>query len=220
MRERAPGKRAVKLHPQNIQDMLEAEEAGQDGSSDESDFDWAAQNANRLRHEVPPGCWSSPCAALMSACPFSLSDVTLDPQGTSLSSATDSSSESASDDSGADEEDEEEEEKSSSMAAEDELQAMPRAAVGYASGRQLCCVCLSSESSIADDELLQCARCYILVHVGCYGNDPLPGESEEEGSEDGESWWFCEPCKALEVAPVCSLCPIDGGAFKQVNCSV
>jgi hypothetical protein len=53
--------------------------------------------------------------------------------------------------------------------------------------------------------LLCCARCRITVHDTCYDEtEHVPG-----------AVWRCEPCRAgIKEQPVCSLCPVAGGAMR------
>lgn len=57
-------------------------------------------------------------------------------------------------------------------------------------------------------------RCGLEVHGNCYGNDEDDHSDVLEGSAVS---WFCESCKAGVPKPVCVMCPIEGGAFKQLD---
>ena len=77
----------------------------------------------------------------------------------------------------------------------------------------VCGICLGSENQ--DDEIVQCDKCGLEVHTLCYGI----ALCEDNGDEpDGEIVpWFCEPCRAGFTNPACMACPVDGGAFKQLD---
>lgn len=82
----------------------------------------------------------------------------------------------------------------------------------------LCSVCL--EDSSEDGDLVECDKCGIAVHEGCYG---IPEEEDHirDNNSDLSSFttvpWFCDTCKAgLDSALCnCELCPTPGGLFKQ-----
>ncbi|KAJ7534582.1 hypothetical protein O6H91_13G100900 [Diphasiastrum complanatum] len=71
-----------------------------------------------------------------------------------------------------------------------------------------CNVCHMQEE-YADNLLLQCDRCRIMVHMACYGELEKP---------DGDLW-LCQLCQpgAPKQIPQCCLCPIRGGAMKPTT---
>ncbi|XP_045804634.1 protein Jade-3 isoform X2 [Trifolium pratense] len=73
----------------------------------------------------------------------------------------------------------------------------------------LCCVCQSTDAN-AEDPIVFCDGCNLMVHASCYGN-PLAKEIPE-----GD--WFCERCRFIKNDTDlvhCSLCPNTEGAMKQ-----
>ncbi|KAG6544106.1 hypothetical protein Mapa_014523 [Marchantia paleacea] len=71
-----------------------------------------------------------------------------------------------------------------------------------------CSVCYLDEE-YADNQLLQCDKCRIMVHMYCYGEPEAP---------DGDLW-LCNLCRpgAPRNAPFCCLCPVTGGAMKTTT---
>ncbi|XP_062098218.1 uncharacterized protein LOC133804082 isoform X3 [Humulus lupulus] len=66
-----------------------------------------------------------------------------------------------------------------------------------------CCVCGSSNKDEIN-YLLECSRCLIRVHQGCYGVSRIP-----KGN------WYCRPCRSNSKNIVCVLCGYGGGAMTQ-----
>ena len=83
----------------------------------------------------------------------------------------------------------------------------------------VCGICLETENT-DEDEILECDKCGITVHEGCYGDidaeDSTP--AGDDASDDPTEPWFCEPCKAgLTKYPHCELCPNLGGIYKHTD---
>lgn len=78
----------------------------------------------------------------------------------------------------------------------------------------LCCVCHSTDAN-AEDPIVFCDGCNLMVHASCYGN-PLVKQIPE-----GD--WFCDQCRFkndtdTDTGPIrCSLCPTKEGAMKQTT---
>ncbi|XP_030481904.2 uncharacterized protein LOC115698826 isoform X2 [Cannabis sativa] len=66
-----------------------------------------------------------------------------------------------------------------------------------------CCVCGSSNEDEINN-ILECSRCLIRVHQGCYGVSRLP-----KGN------WYCRPCRTNSKNIVCVLCGYGDGAMTQ-----
>ncbi|GAQ91137.1 histone-lysine N-methyltransferase [Klebsormidium nitens] len=71
-----------------------------------------------------------------------------------------------------------------------------------------CAVCYI-EQDYDDNQLVQCDKCRVMVHMHCYGELEPP---------DGDLW-LCQLCQedALKEPPPCCLCPVVGGAMKPTN---
>ncbi|CAH8320108.1 unnamed protein product [Eruca vesicaria subsp. sativa] len=68
-----------------------------------------------------------------------------------------------------------------------------------------CNVCHMDEE-YENNLFLQCDKCRIMVHAGCYGElEPCDG-----------ALWLCNLCRpgAPDIPPRCCLCPVVGGAMK------
>ena len=58
----------------------------------------------------------------------------------------------------------------------------------------------------------------LSVHEGCYGISETAGSVASTVSSASTEPWFCEPCRAeLDGPPICELCPIIGGVYKQTD---
>ena len=73
----------------------------------------------------------------------------------------------------------------------------------------VCNVCWEEEED-EDDLILQCDKCAIFTHMGCYAVKEAPRGQ----------LWLCDTCKmdATSSPPACPLCPILGGALKRTDC--
>ncbi|XP_057458148.1 uncharacterized protein LOC130748916 isoform X2 [Lotus japonicus] len=72
----------------------------------------------------------------------------------------------------------------------------------------LCCVCQSTDGD-AEDPIVFCDGCDLMVHASCYGN-PL-----STSIPDGD--WFCERCRFGDQNSECQLCPVKEGAMKRTT---
>lgn len=80
------------------------------------------------------------------------------------------------------------------------------------------CGCCLGESSTDANEIVECDGCGISVHEGCYGITESTGSIASTISSASTEPWFCEPCRAgLEQPPVCELCPLVGGVYKETD---
>jgi hypothetical protein len=70
------------------------------------------------------------------------------------------------------------------------------------------CDACGEEVETEGDLLIECDRCRLMVHMGCYGVQEYP-----KGS------WLCEVCSLPGVTthPPCVLCPRVGGALKPTS---
>uniref|UniRef100_A0A6U1Y0Z8 PHD-type domain-containing protein n=1 Tax=Vannella robusta TaxID=1487602 RepID=A0A6U1Y0Z8_9EUKA len=74
-----------------------------------------------------------------------------------------------------------------------------------------CCICVSTRN----EELLQCSKCSIFVHLSCYRSSDICADDE----------WLCDWCQfsngfALHEtpsSPKCVLCSHTGGAMKRTD---
>ena len=58
----------------------------------------------------------------------------------------------------------------------------------------------------------------LSVHEGCYGISETAGSVASTVSSASTEPWFCEACRAeLDGPPICELCPIIGGVYKQTD---
>ncbi|XP_041371790.1 PHD finger protein 14-like isoform X1 [Gigantopelta aegis] len=78
----------------------------------------------------------------------------------------------------------------------------------------ICCVCLT-DTSVDDDEIVECDNCGVSVHEGCYGITESQSAASTESSASTEPW-FCDACKS-GVTPHCELCPNFGGIYKETD---
>ncbi|KAL3683187.1 hypothetical protein R1sor_001209 [Riccia sorocarpa] len=71
-----------------------------------------------------------------------------------------------------------------------------------------CNVCYLDEE-YTENQLLQCDKCRMMVHMYCYGEPEAP---------DGDLW-LCNMCRpgAPRTPPLCCLCPVTGGAMKKTT---
>ena len=69
----------------------------------------------------------------------------------------------------------------------------------------ICCVCLTGTE---EDNILECDKCGITVHEGCYGAPPTDPDNDEL-----DMTWFCQPCVA-NASHECELCPNREGVMK------
>ncbi|KAL6844941.1 hypothetical protein ACP4OV_025600 [Aristida adscensionis] len=74
---------------------------------------------------------------------------------------------------------------------------------GWLSSDASCCVCGISNLEPCN-QLIECSKCYIKVHQGCYGVLKVP-----------RGQWFCRPCKINARNTVCVLCGYGGGAMTR-----
>ena len=82
---------------------------------------------------------------------------------------------------------------------------------------KICGCCLGQTSSDAN-EIVECDGCGISVHEGCYGINETAGSVASTVSSASTEPWFCEPCRAgLDAPPMCELCPLIGGVYKQTD---
>ena len=80
------------------------------------------------------------------------------------------------------------------------------------------CGCCLGQSSTESNEIVECDGCGISVHEGCYGISETAGSVASTVSSASTEPWFCEPCRAeLDGPPICELCPIIGGVYKQTD---
>ena len=74
------------------------------------------------------------------------------------------------------------------------------------------------QTSSDANEIVECDGCGISVHEGCYGINETAGSVASTVSSASTEPWFCEPCRAgLEAPPMCELCPLIGGVYKQTD---
>ncbi|OQR85001.1 Jade-1-like isoform X6, partial [Achlya hypogyna] len=71
-----------------------------------------------------------------------------------------------------------------------------------------CQVC-GETHSFEDDPILFCDGCNVGVHQQCYGVREVPAGA-----------WYCAFCAdgSRDVAPKCTLCPVQRGAFQRTQC--
>ncbi|XP_024542933.1 histone-lysine N-methyltransferase TRX1 [Selaginella moellendorffii] len=70
-----------------------------------------------------------------------------------------------------------------------------------------CNVCYLDEE-YEGNLLLQCAKCRLMIHMSCYGEQDLPSDG----------FWLCQLCKRNTTQlPLCCLCPVAGGAMKKTT---
>ncbi|KAL6601411.1 hypothetical protein ACP70R_044631 [Stipagrostis hirtigluma subsp. patula] len=74
---------------------------------------------------------------------------------------------------------------------------------GRLSSDASCCVCGISNLEPCN-QLIECSKCYIKVHQGCYGVLKVP-----------RGQWFCRPCRTDTRNTVCVLCGYGGGAMTR-----
>eukprot|EP00775_Hariotina_reticulata_P004536 gene4536-4788_t len=88
------------------------------------------------------------------------------------------------------------------------LQSLPPGVSGHPLQRHIvgACDACGEEVELADNLLMECDHCRVLVHQRCYGVSHHP---------DGGSW-LCDVCQlpGLSAPPPCMLCPRIGGAMK------
>ena len=71
---------------------------------------------------------------------------------------------------------------------------------------QVCGVCLLGSE---EDNILECDKCGVTVHEGCYGVQP---------SDVNDESWFCDPCICSSPEQVyCELCPERTGVMKATD---
>lgn len=73
-----------------------------------------------------------------------------------------------------------------------------------------CVVCDESNES-SDNLLFICKKCYVSVHMLCYGCIAKKGVN-------WSSEWLCSPCESGLSDPICILCLKKGGALKKTTC--
>ncbi|VEL32197.1 unnamed protein product [Protopolystoma xenopodis] len=76
---------------------------------------------------------------------------------------------------------------------------------------KLCLLCLEDRDE-ADDELIECDGCGIVVHEDCHkisGSIFLSSGTSSCSTDP----WFCEVC----LACLCELCPNRGGVYKRTD---
>ncbi|XP_014668986.1 PREDICTED: PHD finger protein 14-like [Priapulus caudatus] len=105
-------------------------------------------------------------------------------------------------------------------AKERQQHARVRIASGEARGGthldvRICAVCLGDISE-PSDEIVECDRCGVSVHEGCYGISDADSEASTASSSSTEPW-FCDACRAGATNPSCELCPNLGGLFKETD---
>ncbi|EDV28296.1 uncharacterized protein TRIADDRAFT_53785 [Trichoplax adhaerens] len=79
--------------------------------------------------------------------------------------------------------------------------------------KPICLICLSNSED--SGEIIECDKCGISVHEGCYG---VEDESvlDDDPTETTEPW-FCDCCLDDNNARDCELCPNHGGILKQTD---
>lgn len=79
----------------------------------------------------------------------------------------------------------------------------------------ICSICLGDRSD-ALNEIIECDKCGVTVHEGCYGVQDTDSVCSSD-SPNPTTPWFCDACKAGVIDPDCELCPNKGGIFKETD---